>query len=130
MTQLELPVESLAQLLELPDSWVIFDVKSEDNEVWIFLKIKEMPSSNDTKTEILRHLDTFGKRTYIKLHFTSEQDLDELQFYTGIGFCKPFIKDVKKMLGIATDTSICSLYSLTKEELNKIKVRGNAKLLA
>lgn len=129
MALLELPVELLAQLLELPDSWVIFDTKSEDKEVWVFLKPKDMSlSSDDVKTEVLRHLDVFEKRAYIKLYFTNEEDLNELQLYTKTGFCKPFVKDVKRLLGKATDRSICNLYGLTKEELNKIK--GNTKLLA
>ncbi len=129
MTQPLLPIELLTKLLELPDSWVIFDVKSENNEVWIFLKPKETPLSDDLKTEILRHLETFGNRTYIKLYFSNEKDLNKLPLYTKIGFCNPFIMDVRKMFGTATDASICNLYGLTKKELNKIKEECNPSLL-
>ncbi len=130
MTQSLLPIEMLAQLLELPDSWAIFDVKSENKEVWISLKPKEIPLSDDLKTEILRHLETFGKRTYIKLYFSNEEDLNKLPLYTKIGFCKPFIMDVRKMFGRATDASICNLYILTKKELDKIREECNTSLLA
>ncbi len=130
MTQLLLPIELLTKLLELPDSWVIFDGKSENNEVWISLKPKETPLSDDLKTEILRHLETFGNRTYIKLYFSNEEDLNKLPLYTKIGFCKPFIMDVRKWFGTATDASICNLYGLTKKELNKIKEECNPRLLA
>ena len=122
MTKPFLSIELLTQLLKLPDSWVIFDVKCENNEVWIFLKPKETALSDDPKTEILRHLEIFGNRTYIKLYFSNEEELNKLPFYTKIGFCKAFIMDVRKMFGSsATDASICNLYSLTKKELNKIK---------
>ena len=121
MEQLLIPTEMLQKLLELPDSWVIFDVKSENNEMRISLKPKETPLSDDLKTEILRHLDNFGNRTYIKLYFSNEEELNNISLYTKIGFCKPFIMDVRKMFGTATDASICSLYDLTIKELNKIK---------
>ena len=130
MAQMLLTTEMLTQLLELPDSWIIFDLKNENNEVWISLKPKETSLLDNSKTEILRHLETFGNRTYIKLYFSNEEDLHKLPLYTKIGFCKPFIMDVKKMFGRATDASICNLYGLTKKELKKIKEECNTSLLA
>ena len=129
MTQPLLLIELLTKLLELPDSWVIFDIENKNNEVWISVKPKETPLSDDLKTEILRHLETFGNRTYIKVYFSNEEDLNKLPLYTKIGFCKPFIMDVRKMFGTATDASICNLYGLTKKELNKIKEECNARFL-
>jgi len=131
MTQSLLPTELLTQLLALPDSWVVFDVdvKNEDNEVWISLKPKETSLSDASKTEVLRHLEFWGKRAYLKLYFSNEKDLDKLSLYTKIGFCKPFIMDVRKMLGRATDASICNLYSLTRKELNRIKEECDTNLL-
>jgi len=114
-------IELLTQLLELPNSWVIFDIESDNHEAWLFLKKKEISLSDEIKTETLRHLEIFGKKAYIKLHFTNDKDLNELKFYTTIGFCVPFIMDVKKMIGKSTDASICKLYDLTMKELNKIK---------
>jgi hypothetical protein len=38
-------IELLTQLLELPDFCIIFDVKSENNEFWVYLKPKELPLS-------------------------------------------------------------------------------------
>ncbi len=129
MTQPLLPIEMLTQLLKLTESWVIFDVKNENNEVWISLKPKETSLLDDSKTEILRHLEIFGNKAYIKIYFSNEEDLDQLPLYTKIGFCKPFIMDVRKMFGRATDASICNLYGLTKKELNKIKEECNTSLL-
>ncbi len=130
MTQTLLPVEMLTHALELPESWVIFDVKKENNEIWISLKPKETPLLDDAKIEILRHLEIFGNKTYIKLYFSNEEDLNKLPLYTKIGFCKPFIMDVRKMFGRATDASICNLYILTKKELDKIREECNTSLLA
>jgi len=130
MAQLELPIELLTQLLKLPDSWVIFDAKSENDEVWISLKSKETLLSDNLTTDILRHLDFFGKKAYIKIYSSDEDDLSKLPLYTKTGFCKPFIMDVKKMFGKATDASICNLYNLTEKELNKIKDECNTNVLS
>jgi hypothetical protein len=130
MAQPVLPIEILTQLLDLPDSWVIFDVKKENNEIWIYLKEKGISSLDNSKTETLRHLEIFENRTYIKLYFLNEEGLNKLPLYTKTGFCKPFIMDVMKMFGRATDASICNLYGLTKKELNKIKKECNADFLA
>jgi len=118
---MSLPVEQLAQMMQLPDSWVILEVKNGNNEMLISVKPKDTSRLDESKTEVLRHLEFFGNRVYVKFYFSNEEDLDKLPLYTKTGFCKPFVEDVRKMFGRSTDKSICHLYSLTTEELDKIK---------
>jgi hypothetical protein len=133
MTQL-LPIDRidalLAQILDIPDTWGIFDVTKENNEVWISLRPKEMPLSDNLKTKVLRHLEICGSKSYLRLCYSNEEDLDKLPIYTTTGFCRPFITDVERMIGRTTDASICNLYGLTKEEFEKIKRECNTSLLA
>lgn len=129
MTQL-LPIGVLAKILDIPDTWVIFDAKKENNEVWISLRPTETPLSDNLRVKILRHLEFLGSKAYLKLCYSNEEDLNKLPVYTTTGFCKPFIMDVKKMFGRATDASICNLYGLTNKELEKIKEECSTSLLA
>ena len=115
-------IKLLTELLELPDSWVIFDAKDKNNEFWLYLKPNKLTLSHNIRSQILRHLDAFGKNTYIKLHFENDDDLKNLQFYTKIGFCEPFIKEIKHMARGGNDESICRLYNITKEDLDQIKL--------
>ncbi|KOR28979.1 hypothetical protein TI05_15900 [Achromatium sp. WMS3] len=121
MTQTLLENALIAEMLNIPDTWVIFDAKKKGNEVWIFLRPKETPLSDNLRTEVLRHLEVFGSKTYLKLYYSTEEEINKLPIYTASGFCKPFVMDVNKMFGTATDASICNLYGLTRQELENIK---------
>ncbi len=62
-------------MLNIPDTWVIFDAKKEGNEVWIFLRPKETPLSDNLRTEVLRHLEVFGSKAYLKLYYSTEEEI-------------------------------------------------------
>jgi hypothetical protein len=116
-----LPNDFFTRVLEIPNTWVIFDSRIENNEVWISLRPTETPLSDRLKTDVLRHLEVCGRKAYLKLYFSNEEELNTLPIYTNTGFCKPFVAGVERMLGSATDNSIRHLYDLTDKELEKIK---------
>jgi len=62
MATMSLPVEQLAQMMQLPDSWVILEVKSGNNEMWI--SVKETSKLDESKTEVLRHLEFLGNFSF------------------------------------------------------------------